>query len=318
MRTNRTLARLLIGCGSLLLAAAAATPAEFVRAQWIAPPPGVATNFACPVFRKEFVLEPKPSHARLRIIGLGDFDARVNGKPLADVGMNEPWSQYEKTIYYREFDITALVGQGTNCVGVMLGNSFWNNPNPPKGRYNKHGPQRKADEPFLLCAEIRCEPSGTKIGTDGTWRATDGPVVFSHIYAGEDFDARKQQPGWDRPGFDDHTWLPARLAAAPSSKLEPTTWPGIKAFEPEQAVSVKQPAPGVFLYSFPQNTAAQLRVEVASGKAGDRIRFRCGEHKNAQDRLFGELCCRQRSHHRWPGIRASMGVLLPRACNSLR
>ena len=50
---------------------------------------------------------------------------------------------------------------------------------------------------------------------------------------------------------------------------------------------MKQPAPGVFLYSFPQNTAAQLRVEVAGGKAGDRIQFRCGEHKNAQDRLFG-------------------------------
>ncbi len=50
---------------------------------------------------------------------------------------------------------------------------------------------------------------------------------------------------------------------------------------------MKQPKTGIFLYSFPQNTAAQLRVELAGGKAGDRIRFRCGEHKNAQDRLFG-------------------------------
>jgi hypothetical protein len=41
------------------------------------------------------------------------------------------------------------------------------------------------------------------------------------------------------------------------------------------------------LYSFPQNTAAQLRVAVAGGKSGDRISFRCGEHKNTQDRLFG-------------------------------
>lgn len=70
-------------------------------------------------------------------------------------------------------------------------------------------------------------------------------------------------------------------------KLEPVTWEGIKTYEPEQAVSVKQPAPGVVLDSFPRNTAAQLRVEVAGGKAGDRISFRCGEHKNAQDRLFG-------------------------------
>ena len=78
--------------------------------------------------------------------------------------MNQPWSQYEKTIYYREFDISALVGQGTNCVGVMLGSSFWNNPNPPQGRYNKDGPQRKADEPFLLCAAPEAEGQ--------PWRAT--------------------------------------------------------------------------------------------------------------------------------------------------
>ncbi len=142
-----------------ILTTVAAAAAEFERAQWIAPPAGLATNGASPIFRKEFVLDRQPRRAWLRIVGLGDFDARVNGRRLADTGMNQPWSQYEKTLYYREFDITALVGQGTNCVGVMLGNSFWNNPNPPPGRYNKHGPQRKADEPFLLCAEVRCRAS---------------------------------------------------------------------------------------------------------------------------------------------------------------
>jgi hypothetical protein len=288
MRTNAFLARLPIGVAILTTVTAAA--AEFERAQWIAPPTGVAANGACPMFRKEFVLDRQPRRAWLRIVGLGDFDARVNGHRLADSGMNEPWSQYEKTIYYREFDISALVGQGTNCVGVMLGNSFWNNPNPPAGRYNKQSPQRKANEPFLLRAEIRCEPArgvSPSIGTDTTWRTADGPVVFSHIYAGEDFDARAQQAGWDRAGFDDRGWELARLATVPLGKLEPLSCPGIRTFEREAPASVKQPAPGVFLYSFPRNTAAQLQVEVAGGQAGGRIRFRCGEHKNGENRLFG-------------------------------
>ncbi len=283
-----------IGRLSLLLAKALAAlssgqAAEFDRAQWIAPPAGAATNPACPMFRKEFLLDRQPRHARLLIVGLGDFDARVNGRRLADTGMNQPWSQYEKTLYCREFDISALVAKGANCVGVMLGNSFWNNPNPPPGRYNKPGPQRTVDEPFLLRAEIRFEPKrGTPgtIGTDETWRAADGPVVFSHIYAGEDFDARFREAGWDCAGFDDRAWQPVRLAAAPSGRLDSTACPAIKAFAPEPAVSVKQPAPGIFLYTFPRNTAAQLRVEMAGGKAGDRVQFRCGEHKNAEDRLF--------------------------------
>jgi len=209
MRTKILLASLPIGAA--ILTTVTVTGAEFDRAQWIAPPASLATNSACPIFRKEFVLDRQPRRAWLRIVGLGDFDARVNGQRLADTGMNQPWSQYEKTIYYREFDISKLVGKGTNCVGVMLGNSFWNNPNPPQGRYNKEGPQRKADEPFLLCAEIRCEPVrgvSASISSDESWRTTDGPVVFSHIYAGEDFDMRAQQPGWDRAGLDDRAWQP--------------------------------------------------------------------------------------------------------------
>ena len=98
--------------------------------------------------------------------------------------MNQPWSQYEKTIYYREFDISGLLQNGPNCVGVTLGNSFWNNPDPPKGRYNKPGPQRTAAEPHLLWAAISCEParrSAGVIGTDETWRTCAGPITFSSI-----------------------------------------------------------------------------------------------------------------------------------------
>src|ERR1017187_7182981 len=118
MRTTTLLASVPIGVAMLTTAAVAA--AEFEQAQWIAPPAGVATNGGCPMFRKEFVLDHKPHRAWLRIVGLGDFDARVNGKRLAETGMNQPWSQYEKTIYSRDFDISALVGQGTHWVGGVV------------------------------------------------------------------------------------------------------------------------------------------------------------------------------------------------------
>ncbi|MCU0979540.1 MAG: alpha-L-rhamnosidase N-terminal domain-containing protein [Pirellulaceae bacterium] len=260
----------------------------FAQAQWMAPPAGAGQPL--PLFRKEFSIEAKPCKATLRIVGLGDYDARVNGKRLADTGINQPWSQYEKTIYYRDFDITPLIQPGVNCVGVMLFNSFWHNPNPPPGRYNKDGPQREASEPLLLCAEVVLEQDdGTirRIGTGTSWRTTEGPIVFSHIFAGEDFDARRQQPGWDRPGFDDATWKPARAAQAPTATLTLQDWPPFQAQERFSPQSVQEPAPGVTLYSFPQNSSAQLRVELAGGKPGDRVNFRCGEHKNAQDRLFG-------------------------------
>ncbi|MBI3849705.1 MAG: alpha-L-rhamnosidase N-terminal domain-containing protein [Verrucomicrobia bacterium] len=273
-----------------LFTVVSAATAQFQEARWIAPPSSTATNAALPLFRKEFVVTARPEHATIRIIGLGDYDISLNGRRLAETGINQPWSQYEKTIYYRDFDITMSLVRGTNCVGVMLNNSFWHNPNPPAGRYNKKGPQRKAEDPLLLCAEIMLQPKGGStehIGSDTTWRTAEGPVAFSHIFAGEDFDARRRQAGWDRAGFNDREWQAARLATAPAGKLERQFFPGIGKFGRHAPVSVKEPSPGVLLYSFPKNVAAQLRVELEGGQSGDRVQFRCGEHKNDKDRLFG-------------------------------
>ena len=273
-----------------LLNSTALMAAEFETARWIAPPVISTTNPACPLFRKEFVVARKPRSASLRIIGLGDYDLRVNGQQVTATGMNQPWSQYEKTIYCRDFDLSKVLVPGTNCVAVMLFNSFWNNPNAPKGRYNKDGPQRKADEPFLLCAELTMRDKNgnvSRLDSDESWRTTPGPITFSHIYAGEDFDARLQQPAWDQARFDDRAWQPVRVVPAPIAKLESQFFPGIAEFERQKPVSVKEPAPGVFLYTFPENMAAKLRVSLDGGRPGDRVTFRGGEHKNDKDRLFG-------------------------------
>lgn len=263
------------------------TGEPFAGSQWLAPPPSDAPGL--PLFRKEFVLDDSPRRATLRIIGLGDHDARVNGKRLSETGINQPWSQYEKTIYYQEFDVTRLVKPGQNCVGVMLANSFWHNPNPPKGRYNKDGPQRTAKEPLLLRAELIFELNNgafARIGTDTSWKVASGPITFSHIFAGEDFDARLAQPGWDRPGFVDSAWLSPRIADGPGSDLARQHWPAIKMFDHFAPDSIRECAPGVFLYSFPQNCSAQFRADIQGGKPGQRITFRCGEHKK-DGRLFG-------------------------------
>ena len=267
-----------------------ATESPLAKALWIAPPASADRHSPLPLLRKEFSVSAKPVRAILRIVGLGDYDPRINGKRLAGTGINQPWSQYEKTIYYREFDVTSLVHPGANCVGVMLGNSFWHNPNPPAERYNKPGPQRKAKEPLLLCAEIilrHNDGSDSRIVTDASWRTAPGPVVFSHVYAGEDFDARRRQPGWASPGLDDHGWQSARVVPAPTARLVRQDWPPFQIMQGFAPASAKEPAAGVFLYSFPQNCSAQVAVQLKGGKPGDTISFRCGEHKNAQDRLFG-------------------------------
>lgn len=51
--------------------------------------------------------------------------------------------------------------------------------------------------------EIRYENGGTDvIVTDRSWRTALGPLVTDAWYSGSDCDARRKQPGWDRPRSD--------------------------------------------------------------------------------------------------------------------
>jgi hypothetical protein len=95
----------------------AANAAVFPVARWIAPPAERPADAPLPLVRKDFVLDEAPRKATLRVVGLGDYDPRFNGTRLAETGMNQPWSQYEKTLYYRDYEITQLVQPGKNTVG---------------------------------------------------------------------------------------------------------------------------------------------------------------------------------------------------------
>lgn len=109
-------------------------------------------------------------------------------------------------------------------------------------------------------------------------------MTANDLYAGESYDARLQQNGWDRPGFADASWHPVRTVAAPSATLTAATAPPIRVVQTLRAVSVKQPRPGVHVYDFGQNFAgwAQLRV---AGPAGTTVRMRTAEEVGADGML---------------------------------
>ena len=243
LRCIRRLAAVgLLFSGSLLAAESA----------WI-----TATEPACPLFRKEFMLPASPSKAIVRMVGLGHFQLQVNGHRTGDAAIRQPWSQYDKTIYFEEIDVTPLLRKGTNVLGV-LGNSFWFNPPSPPERYNKDGAETDFGTPFLLWLDADIETadgSHTRVASDESWKTAVGPVTFSHVYGGEDFDARLEPAGWDSPGFDDRNWTAATVEAPPG-KLEKQFWPPIREKEVFPAKDVTAAESGVFHAFFAQNASA--------------------------------------------------------------
>jgi hypothetical protein len=258
-------ASIMRACGILIVLGSAAPGLFAAEPQWI-----TVAGSQCPLLRKEFTLDEAPAKAVVRIVGLGHYHLNVNGKRAGDAVIHQAWSQYDKTIYFEEIDVTPALQAGGNALGVMLGNSFWFNPPAPKGRYHKGGPETDFGPQYLLwlSAEIVSKDgTRTQIVSDQSWKASAGPVTFSHIYGGEDYDATLEQPGWDRPAFDDNAWHACKTAPAPAAKLEKQFWPPLREQEVFSAADVKPAGPGVFHVFFGQNASGVLRFTV-EGKPG--------------------------------------------------
>jgi len=255
---------------------------------WIAPTEVQGTT--CPIFRSTFDIPAKATSGTVRIIGLGHYQLSLNGRHVGNSLIGQPWSQYDRTIYWQEFDISPLLKQGKNAFGVMLGNSFWSvGPANDTMRYVKTDamPDFSHGSPYLVWLEARIRMAdGTQllVTTDSSWKWTGGPLTFSHIYAGEDFDALRMVDGWDSPGSDDRNWKPVRIAPPPGASLEPFSGPPIRAFDVFAPTAVRAPGNGEFTYVFPQNCSALILFTV-EGAAGARIRLKPCEYMDPDGRV---------------------------------
>jgi len=263
-------------------------PANQSTPAWISPYAAGATNekTPCPILRSTFLLKDRPESASVRIIGLGHYELFLNGKRVGSSLVNQPWSQYNKTIFWQEFDIKPLLRKGTNAWGVMLGNSFWQvGPANDSMRYVKTDamPDFSGGFPYLLWLEARIRTNDGRehtITSDGSWKWANGPITFSHIYAGEDYDARFAPAGWKSAGFDDGLWKPVLAVDSPPALLKPYAGPPMAAFDVFRPTNVISPNAGEYTYVFPQNSSALLRFTV-TGTPGQKIRFRPCEYMDS-------------------------------------
>src|SRR5690606_19100612 len=93
-------------------------------------------NNILPILRKDFKVEKPLKKATLFISGLGHFEASINGEKIDDNFLDPGWVKYDKEALYVSFDISKNLINGTNTIGVMLGNGFYFIP-PVKGRFRK-------------------------------------------------------------------------------------------------------------------------------------------------------------------------------------
>ncbi|MEX0332009.1 MAG: family 78 glycoside hydrolase catalytic domain [Puniceicoccaceae bacterium] len=287
-RFTAALAATLLGCGSMALTTIATSEKETTvdwKAQWIYME-GVDRNEPgpAPYLRKEFELEAVPSSVVAHVTALGLYELYINGQRVGDGELSPGWTDYHTRVPYQTFEVSDLLREGTNTIGVMLGDGWY---------CGKMFINRRAcygDYPEFL---LQMETPGANgrdilLTTDDSWKTATGPILMSDIYDGEIYDARLEMDGWDRSGFDDSGWESVAMRPLDADVLiEPARIRPVRRMNILSTQKFWKAPNGEWLFDLGQNMVGWAKVRLPS-EEGREITIRFAEMLQQDGNLYTE------------------------------
>ncbi len=255
------------------------------QAEWIGSDDKEANGVA-PLFRKEFTLKKNIKRARVYISGLGYYELRINGKKVGDNILDPGWTEYSKRILYITYAVEDYLKEGSNVIGVILGNGQFNLSLDHIGMFKKsmredkaygiYGPPR-----MILQMSIEFEDgSKTNILSQHSsgWSVANGPIIENSIFNGETYDARLEKKGWDTQDYtmDPKEWKPPVKKKEPGGILKSQLMEPIKVVEEIKSLQLTNPKSGIYVFDLGQNFAGWTRLKV-SGQRGTKVSMKFAE-----------------------------------------
>jgi len=242
----------------------------------ILPPP--------PYLRRAFLVGRPIKRAVVYASALGLYELHINGKRVGKDYFTPGWTDYSTRVYYQTYEVTDLIKKGGNAIGAILADGWY-------AGYLGFGRKREhyGSEPRLL-VQLEIEYDNGHIHTvvtDGTWRASYGPLFESDFLMGEIYDARREMPGWDTSSFDDSAWHTVAVTEKSEGRVQ--SYPGITV---QKILEIKpkkltEPEKGVYVFDMGQNFAGWVRLKV-SGEAGTKVVLRFAEMLNPDGTIYTE------------------------------
>ena len=268
------------------------TPSQFTTAlpagseswsgDWIGSPiaseDGNQDVHPAPLLRKEFSFNKKVESARLHVSGLGFYVLHINGDQIGDRVLDPGRTDYDETVLYSTYDIADALSQGQNAIGLELGRGrlgelvedYWGWSDAPWW----------SDPQALVQLNVEfTDGTSRSIVSDEQWSVTDGPTRFDSIYAGDRYDARKEQPGWDTPGFDDSDWDEVTIVDPPAGETTPQRLQPIEITDTYTPVEMNKPKDGRYIFDLGEQIAGWVELTV-QGEAGTEVTITQGESLN--------------------------------------
>lgn len=251
------------------------SPADW-KASWIEPeqeaqPPRYSPAW---MLRKGFSLNKKIASARAYATAQGIYELYLNGQKVGDEVLTPGWTTYYKRLQYQTFDVTNLLQEGQNGVGAMLGEGWWRSGLGWEENWAFYGKKLA----FLCQIHIRyADGSEEWVVTDGSWKCSnEGPVRTNEIYYGEDYDARREMPGWNTASFDDSRWRNVTTAKAPNTALVAANSVPVRKIQEILPVRFFITPKGELVADMGQNMVGWVRLKM-KGKKGTTVTLRHAE-----------------------------------------
>ncbi len=221
-----------------------------------------------PLFRKKFNIN-KLSKAKISVCGLGYGYFYLNGKKLTEDLYIAPVSNFEKTLWYTEYDVTELLCEGENTLAVICGNGFYNETIPTNWKF--HEASWRDNPKFILELSV---DDNIVLSSDNTWKASlESPVCFNQLRMGEYYNSNISKD-WFMPDFDDSCWCNAIEDNNPPRgvlrKCECEPIREDKIYKPVKVIKISE---NVCVYDFGQNMSGYARLKI-KGNKNDEITLR--------------------------------------------
>ena len=232
-----------------------------------------------PWLRKEFDLAGPTVRGTVYLASVGYHELYVNGVRVGDAVLAPAVADNSKRARYVTYEIGGLLHPGKNVIALWLGVSWSIFPH-----YLSRSADRVATPIALGQAEITlADGQHVQVVTDGTWKTHPSPNRLLGVwdfmnYGGEEYDARREMPGWCLAGADESGWQPAKV-------YTPNLVISAETLEPNRQVrtifptAVEDRSDGTIHIDMGVNFAGWVEIPV-QGKPGDRIEFQFSERSD--------------------------------------
>lgn len=237
-----------------------------------------SSDINAPIMRKNVNVAKAVKRARLYATARGAYWFYINGQRVGDGYLNPGWTDFRHRIMYNTYDVTQMLRQGNNALGIELGHGWFCDDFGWAGAMWGDQYGYKPSALAMIKVEYTDGTNETFV-TDNTWKVYNGgPLYVNNLYHGVIYDARREVDGWKEPGFNDAAWEKVAILPPPPASTEIQGYVGLEIKNNITLTAKKMTRIGNrFIYDMGQNFAGVPRLKNMKGRKGQTITIHFAE-----------------------------------------